>query len=141
LLLELLAHLAAAPARPLASGAFEKKFEMKDLERLERVLVYLTENFNGPVNLASAARVAALERTSFSHWFRRATSKSFIECLTEIRLAYAYRLLTETGRNVTEVAFDCGFNSVSHFIHRFHQMRGMSPNEFRRHAQAGLAGE
>lgn len=140
-LLEVLAHLAHAKGRPLGSGAFQKKIDMKDHERLARVLTYLSENFNREVTLASAAKVAALGPTSFSRWFKHATSKSFVECVTELRLGHAYRLLTETGKNVTEIAYDCGFNSVSHFIHRFQQLRGMSPNEFRRHARVALEGE
>jgi AraC-like DNA-binding protein len=52
-------------------------------------------------------------------------------------MAHAYHALTETGRTVTEVAFDCGFNSVSHFIHRFREIRGVSPREFRRRVNAG----
>lgn len=138
LLLELLSHLAHTRARPLASGAFQKRIEMKDHERLDRVLAYLAENFHSEITLSSAAKVAALGPTSFSRWFKHATSKSFVECVTELRLGQAYRLLTETGKNVTEIAFDCGFNSVSHFIHRFQQMRGMSPNEFRRRARVAL---
>ncbi len=139
-LLELLAHLAHTPGRPLASGAFEKRIDMKDHDRLDRVIAYLAEHFHQEITLTSAAKVAALGPTSFSRWFKHATSKSFVECVTEIRLGHAYRLLTETGKNVTEISFDCGFNSVSHFIHRFQQMRGMAPSEFRRQARATLEG-
>lgn len=140
-LLELLDALAHAGGRPLGSGGFQKKIEMKDHERLNRVLAYLNENFNREISLSSVAKIAALGPTSFSRWFKHATSKSFVECVTELRLGHAYRLLTETGKNVTEIAYDCGFNSVSHFIHRFQQMRGMSPNEFRRRARSALEGD
>lgn len=140
-LLELLDHLARAVGRPLGSGGFQKRIEMKDQERLNRVLAYLSENFNREISLGSVAKVAALGPTSFSRWFKHATSKSFVECVTELRLGHAYRLLTETGKNVTEIAYDCGFNSVSHFIHRFQQMRGIAPNEFRRRARSALEGE
>lgn len=139
-LLELLAHLAQARGRPLASGALGKKIELRDLERLDRVLAYLTGNFGHEITRDSAAKVAALGPASFSHWFRRATSKSFVEYLTEFRLGQAYRLLTETGRTVTEIAYECGFNSVSHFDHSFQRMRGLAPSEFRRRARAALAG-
>lgn len=141
LLLEILGHLAAAQPRSLASGAFAKQIELKDHARLDRVLAYISENFDRNINLASAAKVAALSPTSFSRWFKHATSKSFVECVTEIRLSHAFRLLTETSKNVTEIAFDCGFNSVSHFIHRFQDVRGMSPREFRRRATAGGGAE
>lgn len=137
LVLEILDHLTHAKGRPLASGAPAKQIDPKDFARLDRVLGHLAANYPREIMLASIARVAALGTTSFSRWFKQATAKSFVECLTEIRLGHAYRLLTETGRNVTEIAFDCGFNSVSHFNHRFQQVRGMTPSEFRRRARAG----
>lgn len=137
LVLEILDHLAQAKGRPLASGALAKQIDPKDFVRLDRVLAHLAAHYPREITLTSVARIAALGPTSFSRWFKQATSKSFIECLTEIRLGHAYRLLTETGRNVTEIAFDCGFNSVSHFNHRFQQVRGMTPSEFRRRARSG----
>lgn len=138
LLLDILARLARSRARPLASGAVAKQIELKDYSRLDRVLTFISQNFPHEVDLASAARVAAMCPAAFSRWFRHATGKSFLECLTEVRLSHAFRLLTETSKNVTEIGYDCGFNSVSHFIHRFKEARGMSPGEYRRHVTAGL---
>lgn len=133
LLLEVLARLAAAPARPLATPAFRQKIRQEDLARLDRVLAYAEANYHEDVTMAQVARIASLSPTSFSRWFSSATGKPFVQFLTDVRMAHAYHALTETGRTVTEIAFACGFNSVSHFIHRFREIRGMSPREFRRH--------
>ena len=35
------------------------------------------------------------------------------------------------GASVTEVCFDCGFNSCSHFISVFKEATGMTPNKYR----------
>lgn len=138
LLLEILGGLVRAPARPLASAAFKQRIQPRDLERIAQILAYVEKNFRQPVTMGEVARLVALSPTSFSRWFSAATGKPFVQFLTDVRLGHAFLALTETGRPVTEIAFDCGFNSVSHFIHRFHAIRGMSPREFRRQVAAGL---
>jgi AraC-like DNA-binding protein len=139
LLLDLLGRLAQAPARPLATSAFRQKIRQEDLARLDRVLAYAEAHYHEDVAMESVAKIAALSPTSFSRWFSAATGKPFVQFLTDIRMAHAYHGLTETGRTVTEIAFDCGFNSVSHFIHRFREIRGVSPREFRRRVAGGAS--
>lgn len=138
LLIEILARLAQASARPLASNAFRQQIKQRDLERISRVLGYVERSFHQDIAISDAARLVALSPTSFSRWFSAATGKPFIHFLTDVRLAHAFLALTETSKPVTEIAFDCGFNSVSHFIHRFREIRGMSPREFRRQMVSGL---
>lgn len=139
LLLDLLERLAHAPARPLATSAFRQKIRQEDFARLDRVLAYTEANYGRDVTMDDAARVAALSPTSFSRWFSRATGKPYIQFLTDIRMAHAYHALTESGKSITEIAFDCGFNSVSHFIHRFGEIRGVSPREFRHRVAMGAS--
>ncbi len=139
LLIDLLGRLVRAPARPLASSAFKQQIKPENLDRISRILAHVEENYHQEIAIAEVARLVALSPTSFSRWFSAATGKPFIQFLTDVRLAHAFLALTETGKPVTEIAFDCGFNSVSHFIHRFREIRGMSPREFRRHVVAGLA--
>ena len=137
MLLDLLGRLAEAPARPLATGAFRQKIRQEDFARLDRVLAFVEAHYHEDITMASAAKIASLSPTSFSRWFSAATGKPFVQFLTDIRMAHAYHALTETGKSVTEIAFDCGFNSVSHFIHRFRDLRGMSPREFRHQVASG----
>lgn len=138
-LLELLDRLARERGRPLSAGAVERPLAMNDGARLDRVLAHVARHFSRDLSLESVARVAALRPTSFSRWFRQSTSKSFVEYVTEIRLGQAYRLLSESGRSITEIALECGFTSLSHFIHRFQAARGMSPGEYRRRTQDTVA--
>ena len=137
LLIEVLGRLAEAPARSLSSGAVKQRVRQEDYERINRIVAYVESNYQNEISMESAAKLVSLSPTSFSRWFSAAAGKPFVQFLTDVRLAHAYHELVETGKSVTEIAFDCGFNSVSHFIHRFHDVRGMSPRQFRRRAAAG----
>lgn len=138
LLLRILECLAHAKGRPLASGGITKPIDRKDLERIQVVCKFIEENYENEIGLETIAQVAALGPASFSRWFKTATSKSFVEYLTEVRLSHAYKMLVETNKNITEVAFDCGFTSISHFIHRFTKIRGVSPRQFRQKMRENL---
>ena len=49
-----------------------------------------------------------------------------------IRLAEAKRLLIETDRQVTEIAYALGFNYPASFNKRFREREGMSPSDYRK---------
>ena len=40
--------------------------------------------------------------------------------------------MTEEGRNVTEAAFENGFNDISYFSKLFKRYKGITPREYRR---------
>jgi len=42
--------------------------------------------------------------------------------------------LAESGRSITDIALDAGFNDLSNFVRSFHRAAGMSPRKFRRAA-------
>lgn len=131
LLLDLLARLAASPARTLAGSALDPRVRRGDVARIARLRAHVERNYAQEIAASDAARLVGLSPSSFSRWFRAATGKPFIQFLTDVRLAHAFTGLTETGKPITEIAFECGFNSVSHFTNRFRAIRGMSPREFR----------
>jgi len=59
------------------------------------------------------------------------------EYLRSIRLAACARLLRDPAcrdRSITQVSFDCGFNSSAHFSTEFRRMYGLTPRDYRRTA-------
>ena len=58
-----------------------------------------------------------------------------------LRLCRAMRMLRETDKTVTEIAFACGFNDSNYFTSRFHREIGMTPLRYRRSSDAPLPTE
>lgn len=52
-----------------------------------------------------------------------------------VRMQLAERLLDETDRPVTTIAFECGFTSVSRFSAAFRRRTGLTPTEWRARAR------
>jgi AraC-like DNA-binding protein len=132
-LLEVLEILSRARgARPLSSAGFASAARKEDVERIDRVLRFLAERFTEEVSLPQAARAVPLSVPAFSRFFKRRTGKTFVRYLTELRVGHASRLLIETDRTVSDIAFSSGFNNLSNFNRRFREVEGMSPRDYRK---------
>jgi len=137
-LLEILEELASHPgARPLALAPWAQGRHLAPDPRLRTVLAYLSENSDGPVSQADAARLVRLSPAAFSRFFRRQVGKTFQAYLTDMRLSEACRQLLESDRTISEIAFDAGFGNLSNFNRSFRIARGMPPGKFRSQALAG----
>lgn len=56
----------------------------------------------------------------------------FQEIVRAVQLREASRLLLDTGHDLTEIGFCCGFSDYSHFSREFKKHTNLSPSEFRR---------
>ena len=117
----------------LSSPAFNTMAEQfsYNSRRIEKTLDYVNKNFDKPVTLGEVAKLANMSEVSFSRFFKQRTSNTFIDCLTEIRLGHATRMLIDTTTSISEVANQCGFNNISNFNRTFKKRKNCTPKEFR----------
>ena len=99
--------------------------------RIEKTFEYMNQNFDKAITLAEVSKLANMSEVSFSRFFKQRTGNTFIESLNEIRLGHATRTLIETTQNISEIAYDCGFNNISNFNRIFKKKKNCTPKEFR----------
>jgi AraC-like DNA-binding protein/mannose-6-phosphate isomerase-like protein (cupin superfamily) len=107
----------------------------KDSDSVMRVINYaarLESEFFHLRTLDDAALATGLSRRRFTALFRSVTGQSWHKRLLDLRLAHARLLLSQTDRTIIAVAFESGFEDLSHFNHVFRQAFGCSPSTFRR---------
>jgi transcriptional regulator GlxA family with amidase domain len=63
--------------------------------------------------------------------FKRATGMHFTEHLSRVRVERARNLLANPHLRVSEVAFEAGFQSLTHFNRVFKKILGQSPTKYR----------
>jgi AraC family transcriptional regulator len=101
-------------------------------KRLLRGRDYLLSSLDRSVRLDDMAREAGLS----PYHFHRAFTKMFRETphhyLTRHRLEKARAMLGKGELSVTEVCFECGFESLGSFGSLFHRHFGVPPGKFRR---------
>ncbi len=83
------------------------------------------------INLGTLARHCGVSTGHLSRIFHHSTGLTFREYLAQIRIENARELLLRSQKNVTEVAYDSGFQSLSQFYRVFQKAFGVSPGKLR----------
>ena len=118
--------------RTLSDMSFNGKETLSyNSRRIERIMGYISSNFNRSITLTDAAKLAGMTEVALSRFFKVRTGKTFIDTLNEVRLGNASRMLIETTQSITEVAYKCGFNNMSNFNRIFKKKKDCTPKEFR----------
>ena len=99
--------------------------------RIAKVCKYIELNYQEPIKLKETADLVNMSESAFSHFFKKKTNFTFIEYVTNLRIAHACQMLTETSHTVAEICYSCGFNNLSNFIRTFKKKKGNTPNEYR----------
>ena len=106
-------------------------FSQGDEDRIGLVFEYSMQHFRREIKIEEMAALTNLSVSSFCRYFRRATQKTYIEFLNEIKVGHACRLLKESEKRITEICFESGFKSWANFSKQFKQLKGVSPRNYR----------
>jgi AraC-like DNA-binding protein len=129
--LELLSR--SREGRMLSSKAFLPSLRTADAGRIDRVCRFIHEHLTEPLSVSRLAREAPLSVPAFSRFFRRATGKTFVRYVNELRIGLACRALIESDRTIAQIAGDSGFGNLSNFNRQFLALKATSPRDFRAH--------
>jgi len=99
--------------------------------KVKIITTYILENLNKKLTVPEMAKRSNMVEQSFCRWFKNAVGHSFITFLNLARIEQACMYLSTTDKMIQAIAFDCGFESLSHFNRTFKKIKGMSPREFR----------
>lgn len=92
-------------------------------------------HYDQELTLKDLSKLYFLHEKYLGRLFRKQTGQSFHQYLLETRLSRAEDLLRTTRKTATEVAFECGFNSVAYFNRSFAAVYGAPPSQYRRQAK------
>jgi AraC-like DNA-binding protein/ligand-binding sensor protein len=98
---------------------------------VRRARAYIVGHQSDPINLEDVAKAMHVSTFYFCKMFKKATSLTFTEYLGRVRIERAKTQLLNPNRRVSEVAYDVGFQSLTHFNRVFRQVAGQSPTKFR----------
>ena len=135
-LLELM--ITARESKPILSDKYIHDFDHMGNERMTSVYTYIRENYQNPITLDEVAGVANMSSYAFSRYFSKNCGMGLIEYINQVRLNKSCYLLRETDRQVQDIAFECGFSSISNFNKQFIKSKEMPPREYRNKFQEAL---
>lgn len=106
--------------------------ELKSIDRVRWYAEEMASSFYLNEGIDEASRRLGLSRRRFTQLFREVTGEPWLQRLRSLRIEHACRLLSETGRSIKAVAFECGFESQPQFFRTFRQRKGTTPGQWRK---------
>ncbi len=106
------------------------------VDRLAEVYNYISENFSKEISLDDVAKMTNLTPPAFCRLFKKRTNRHFVSYLNDVRISKACKQLLETDLNISEIAFHCGYKTVSNFNKIFKKNIGVAPKAYREKATA-----
>lgn len=108
----------------------KKDFSPKNSEA-QKILEYINENFITLENITDIAERFFITKYHLCRIFKESTGISVVKYINGLKIQKACSLLDKTNLTVTEIGFDCGFNSSMYFCKTFKQITGTSPLKYR----------
>ncbi|HTG37660.1 AraC family transcriptional regulator [Sphingomonas sp.] len=96
-------------------------------ERIARAICLLRENFNRTLRVEELAEAARMSASSFHHHFKAMTSMTPVQYQKQLRLLEARRLMVSEAANVSEAAYQVGYESASQFSREYSRAFGSAP--------------
>ena len=104
---------------------------------ISRAKEFINSHQAEALSLADVAHAVNTSTFYFCKMFKKTTGINFTDYLSRVRIEKARNLLLNPNLRVSEIAYEVGFQSLTHFNRIFRKLAGQSPSEYR--AQSRLA--
>ena len=92
---------------------------------------YIHDHLGEALSLTTVADCAGISANYLSEKFKEITGERFVDYVAQRRYHRACQLLQNRETNVSEIAFEVGFQSLSQFNRVFKKLSGQSPSRYR----------
>jgi AraC-like DNA-binding protein len=102
-----------------------------DPPMIRRAKDYVAGHFADPIRLEKIAQTLHVNPSYFCRRFKQTTGLTFVKYLSQFRIEKAKFLLHNHNLRVSEIAYEVGFETLTHFNRTFRKLVGYSPTEYR----------
>lgn len=115
----------------LSTDTFLLKNTSSSEDRTKKVINYISENYNKNISLEDLASISYMTTNSFCRYFKNRTGKTAFQFIREFRINKACQMLINGEKNISQICFDTGFNSLSSFNRVFKSLKHISATEYK----------
>ena len=120
----------------ITSEGYSQPVRNAGSDRLSEVYKYVQVHFKEDISLQTVSTIAHLTPQSFCRLFRKRTNKNFVEYLNQVRISNACKYLLETDWTISQIAYNCGYKTVSNFNKIFKESTGLNPKAYRENSES-----
>ena len=107
------------------------KLFLNDKIRMGAVYKYIHANYNETPDVNKVAASVHLSTPAFCRYFKKQTKMTFTEFVNQYKITQAKTLLLQ-DKNISEVCYEVGFESLSYFNKLFKKINGENPSVFKK---------
>lgn len=116
----------------LVTPGFTPILNSKTNHRIDVIQGFVANNYTTKIKLEDIAGTLAMGNEAFCRFFKKSHSKSFFTYLNEYRINIACKMLIESKKQVSQIAYECGYESLPFFYRQFDKFMNCSPLTFRK---------
>jgi AraC-like DNA-binding protein len=98
---------------------------------ITKAKAFIDEHLTEELRLEQVAKFVGMSSYYFCKVFRRAAGVNFTDYLSRVRIERAKNLLLNPHLRISEIAYEVGFQSLTHFNRVFRRVLGQSPTQYR----------
>lgn len=118
----------------LSQKALTSSKRLSNTAEVQKAIAFILDHLQEDIVLDKVLAHTGMSKATFSRHFKAHTGKTFTQFLNEVRIDYAARQLVEGSLSISEIAYNSGFNNLSHFNHTFRAIQGCAPSELQRNS-------
>lgn len=103
--------------------------------KFEKIIDYVKTNSREAITLSGVAEKFSLSEAHLSRMFKKNTSFTFTQYINYQRVIFSQRKLLGTDDSIGDIAFESGFENLTHYGRVFKQLVGCTPREYRKSAK------
>jgi YesN/AraC family two-component response regulator len=115
----------------LCDHGFSYDLNTSNNDRLNLIYKYIHTHYRQKITLADIAAQVHMSEEYFSRYFSKVMKKTFFEFLNEYKINRACKLLIETDKQISEICYDSGFESIPFFYRQFKRFKNSQPKSYR----------
>ena len=98
---------------------------------ITKARAYIHEHQTEDLKLGQVAKAVNTSSFYFCKMFKKVTGINFTDYVARVRIEKSKNLLLNPNLRISEIAFEVGFQSLTHFNRVFKKILGQSPTEYR----------
>jgi AraC-like DNA-binding protein len=98
---------------------------------ITKARAYIHEHQTEEISLSQVAKAVNMSSYYFCKMFKKITGINFTDYVARVRIEKSKNLLLNPNLRISEIAFEVGFQSLTHFNRVFKKVLGQSPTGYR----------
>ncbi len=112
---------------------------LKSKHKRRDIREFMELNFLKNLNIEDYALLTGRSKSTFMREFKKLYATTPNQWLIEKRLGKGHEMLVNTNTNVTDIAFEVGYENVSHFIKAYKNRYKITPKQLKRNLLAQIS--